>query len=141
MDLGNHLTVPSWCARYVGLPYKPGGRTRDGLDCWGLCSLIWAEEFGRPIPEYDGPFWRPGASAEEVAKAAEAFAARFTPVPFGEERCGDGIMLRMRGAVMHIGMVIIPGTMLHIEAKADACLESYRSTIWAPRATAIYRYE
>jgi cell wall-associated NlpC family hydrolase len=133
--------IPAWCANFVGLPYAPGGRTREGLDCWGLFSLVWTEHFGRPIPDYDGAAWRPGANHHDVARAAESFARRFTLIEAGQEREGDGIMLRVRGVPMHIGMVVAPGFMLHIEQASLSVIEPYRSMMWARRVLSFHRYE
>lgn len=133
--------IPAWCANYVGLPYASGGRSRDGIDCWGLFALVWAEHFKRPLPDYDGLHWQPGASAREVAVGAEAYSARFTRVERGQEQCGDGILIRMRGVPLHLAMVVSPGLMLHVESGSDACIESYRSFQWDKRIIDFYRYE
>ena len=37
--------------QYVGLPYKPRGIDRNGLDCWGLVRLVLDEQFNIKIPE------------------------------------------------------------------------------------------
>lgn len=133
--------VPDWCNKFVGLPYASGGRTRDGVDCWGLFNMVWAEEFGRPMPDYDGLAWAKGADAEEVARCARAYSDRFLPIAPGEEKCGDGVLFRMRGVPLHLGMVVYPGKMLHIEDGADACIEAYSSFQWSKRIIGFYRYE
>lgn len=132
--------LPEWAARYVGIPYRPGGRDLSGIDCWGLFALIWEREFGRALPSYDGPLWSPGATAEEVARSAEDYASRFDPVPAGEERCGDGILFRMRGHPLHLALVVTPGWMLHVDGSTESCIESYRSFRWAKRVLDFYRF-
>lgn len=133
--------IPAWCENFIGLPYAPGGRSREGLDCWGLFALVWSEAFGRPIPDYDGPAWGRGASHEEVARAAEAFARRFTKIEPGQEREGDGVMLRVRGVPMHIAMVVAPGLMLHIEQRCQSVIEPYTGLMWSRRVLSFHRYE
>jgi len=32
--------------RYIGIPYKENGRDFKGVDCFGLCYLIWKYELG-----------------------------------------------------------------------------------------------
>ena len=38
--------LPAWVADYVGLPWEPYGRTRAGVDCWGLVRLVYEERLG-----------------------------------------------------------------------------------------------
>ncbi len=42
----------SWLNRYIGKPYKWGGRTIDGVDCYGLVKLIYAEQYQRILPDW-----------------------------------------------------------------------------------------
>ena len=56
--------LPAWTADYVGLPFKEGGRDRQGLDCYGLLRLVINERFAGTVPEYEGiaysnPQWHP----------------------------------------------------------------------------------
>ena len=39
------MELPDWVSAYVGLPFKEGGRHRDGLDCYGLLRLVINERF------------------------------------------------------------------------------------------------
>lgn len=39
---------------YICIPYLPYGRTRDGLDCWGLVRLIRKDLRGDLLPELCG---------------------------------------------------------------------------------------
>lgn len=41
-----------WADEYVGLPFELGGRTREGLDCWGLVRLVLVEQTGILYPSY-----------------------------------------------------------------------------------------
>lgn len=38
--------------RYVGRPYVAGGRDIDGLDCYGLCKLVYEEVYGLTLPDW-----------------------------------------------------------------------------------------
>lgn len=135
------LDVPPWCAQYIGIPYKPGGRDRDGIDCWGLLQLVWREQFGAVLPSYDGPLWQRGASAEEVARAASEYSRQFTEIEPGQERPGDGVLFRMMGSPIHVAAVVGRGAMLHVDDSADSCVEDYTSVRWSRRILGFYRYE
>lgn len=133
--------VPEWVGRYIGIPYAERGRTRAGVDCWGLLDMVWREHFGRDLPSYDGTHWRKGAVVAEVAHGAAAYSALFQPVARGAEREGDGVLLRLRGAPIHVGLVVAPGVMLHIEEATASCIESYNSFQWTKRIMGFYRQE
>jgi cell wall-associated NlpC family hydrolase len=134
------MALPRWLPDFIGLPYQPGGRTRDGIDCWGLVTLVWSEVMGHDLPPYEGQPWGLGASAAEVEASARRFANAFTQIPPGSERLGDGILLQIGGAAIHIGLVVEPGKMLHIADGANSCIEGYRSSIWGRRVAGFYRY-
>lgn len=131
--------LPSWVEDYVGLPYKPGGRTRDGIDCWGLIALIHKERLGRPLPDYDGPLWT-GGNTRTLADAAADYSSQFVRIIPGQEWLGDGILLRTAAHPVHVGMVLFSGYMIHIEATADSCVERYDRPRWASRIAGFYRY-
>ena len=42
----------SWLNRYIGRPYKYGGRDLDGLDCYGLVKLIYKEQYNLSLPDW-----------------------------------------------------------------------------------------
>lgn len=133
--------IPAWASEYVGIPYKASGRDRAGCDCWGLVALIWRERFGRDLPDYNSERWSDGANAQEVGSGAANYAAQFTPIDVGGEVLGDGVLLRMRGHPLHVGMVLAPGWMIHTHEAADVCIESYHRFLWRNRVLGFYRYD
>lgn len=135
-------SVPEWVGGYVGLPYETGGRSLDGVDCWGLVELAYNAHSGHVLPAYDGPLWYgPRTPGEPIGQAAEAFAARFAPVAAGEERLFDAVLLRIRGFPMHVGLIIAPGWMLHSQIGADSSVERYRPSLtWENRIAGFFRH-
>lgn len=132
--------VPPWASQYVGLPYLPGGRDRAGIDCWGLYSLIMAEQFGLQLPPYEGPTWGSQASGRGIRQAAEDYARQFDPVAAGEERLGDAILLRTFGMPIHVGMVVGRGLFLHAEEYQNSVIARYNSPQWASRIVSFFRW-
>lgn len=132
--------IPAWAAEYVGIPYRTHGRGRDGADCWGLLDMVLRERLGQAWRPYEGADWFKGQSPATVSRDAVAYASGFTPVRAGEERLGDGILLRMRGHPLHCGLVVAPGLMLHTHEQADSVIESYRTMLWEKRIVGFYRY-
>ncbi|MBI3452417.1 MAG: peptidoglycan endopeptidase, partial [Rhodospirillales bacterium] len=41
----------------------------------------------------------------------------------------------------HVGVVVAPGWMLHVETGIDAALERYREGAWPHQTAGIYRWE
>lgn len=130
----------SWMIPYVGIPYVSGGQSREGSDCWGLFNLLWREHMGAALPPYEGPLWTRGADACAVGDAADAYAALFDPVAPGEEIIGDGVLFRMGRHPLHLGFVLAPGWMLHVEEACSSVIENYRIRPWTYRVLGIYRY-
>ena len=43
----------NWLDRYIGLPWKIGGRElHGGIDCWGLVRLVMRDEAGIDMPSW-----------------------------------------------------------------------------------------
>jgi len=149
---------PAWARQYVGLPYRDFGRDRSGVDCWGGARLVAREQFGLEVPSYVGAYAGVGcgptlaAAAERRALAAliagEAAAGwralwrRASGVPFAAagEIPGDFLLMRQGGVPCHVGIVIAPGWMLHVERGLDMALDEYRRPHRAPSLEGVYRY-
>ncbi len=43
--------MDDWTVDYVGIPWEWRGRTRTGLDCYGLVRLVYEEQCGIGLPE------------------------------------------------------------------------------------------
>ena len=131
---------PTWPAQYIGLPFQPHGRDRQGLDCWGLVCLVYAEQYDITLPRYDGSYGDVTDPAElgqliEAQRALYLAGGAWRPVEMGLEylQAGDLMILRMMGAPMHCGIAVGPHTMLHIEQGIDASLADLRQSKWRPR--------
>ena len=45
-----------WVNKYVGIPFKSGGRTSDGCDCYGLVRMVLKNEYSLILPMLDGKY-------------------------------------------------------------------------------------
>lgn len=132
--------LPDWVASYVGIPFVALGSSPEGCDCWGLLALVLREQFGVELPDYVASRWGTGAAVGDIGDGAGVYASQFAPVPPGAEKCGDGVLLRLRGAPIHVGLVVRPGLMLHCAQGAATCLEDYRRWAWKNRVIGFYRH-
>jgi len=131
-----------WAAKYVGLPFAEHGRDESGVDCYGLVRLVWRNECGLELPsyvtEYDSTMDR-----ESIAQALASFGHErdeWIRIPLGQEQPFDGVLLRMLGFPMHVGVVVTPGVMLHCEQGLDAALDRYNTMRWRNRLVGCWRH-
>jgi hypothetical protein len=89
--------------RYVGVPWKDGGRNFAGADCVGLTSLFLHGEFG-----FDAPVPSSQTKSEDV----EALLGKF---PFDEKalKRGDVVFFRRNGKINHVAVWLGQGKLLH----------------------------
>lgn len=90
---------------YVGLPWKLGGRDRDGVDCWGLLCVFCGEEFGVTPPLHQD---RTGAFT--VTREGDFAGWERLDAP----EVGCGVLLR-RPRSLHVAVVAEGGRFLNIE--------------------------
>jgi cell wall-associated NlpC family hydrolase len=128
----------SWSNRFIGIPFRDHGRDFAGADCWGLAWLIYRDELGVTLPDYLGY-----ASAEEQAEVSSLFRGAVaspiwspvtTPQPF------DIALFRRGRLTTHVGVVVSPGLMIHVEGEDCAKVVSYRSGAWLQRLAGHYRH-
>lgn len=131
-----------WPREYIGIGFREKGRDREGVDCWGLYRLILKEQFGILISsyaeEYDSTEHR-----DQIAKIIRdgTIKLSWTEVESGRERLGDGILLRMMGLPIHIGLVIEPGRMIHCEVGHNTVIERYTGLKWEKRIIGFWRHD
>ena len=123
--------------RYIGIPYKPHGRTFHGVDCYGLLYLFYTHEFGIQIPKYshldydekkaDKVILKYGIETDEWKRVERL-------------KVGDVIMFNMLGHPRHIGIFVGETTMLHSLQGHDSVLESFDNIKWNTRIEGFYRH-
>ncbi len=106
---------------YIGIPYKQNGRTRDGLDCYGLLYLIEKEIFGKDIPELAGVLDGTENSIL-VNNNKPLIAGEATATP----KDGDAVLFYMHGKPTHVG-VYWHGGLMHASEKRGVIYEKLDS--------------
>ncbi len=122
---------------YVGIPYAPRGRTRAGLDCWGLVRLVYREQFGIDLPAGDAGY--DPANGAHVARLFDGPARdEWHEVP--DPMPGDVVLLRVLGYPSHIGIVLDAGRMLHARERHAVVIERLDAGAWKHRIVGFYRH-
>lgn len=131
--------LPAYVANYIGARYEDSGEPPKSFNCWQLFAHIQRCERGVVLPDYDGPVWSGRGALAAMQDAAETFAARFSEIEAGSEREGDAVLLRLAGAPIHIGLIVAPGWMLHVNKDIDGCVEDLSQPHWRNRIVGFYR--
>jgi cell wall-associated NlpC family hydrolase len=139
--------VSAWWAGYVGLPFRYDGRTRDGLDCWGLVRLAFTERAGIGLPSYGE------IPAARLARVAERMMADSLLPPWtvatGAPRELDVVLMtgrtlqdgRRRPLAMHVGVMIDARRVLHVEEETAAVAIALDHPSVRRRVRGLFRHE
>lgn len=110
-----------WVNKYIGLRFVDGGRTRKGVDCWGLVRLVYASELSIELPEYGE------ISAMDLARVAQEIDAgkdgeTWDAVEINELQEFDICVMKYLGLrrIGHVGIITRQKRVLHIEDGIDA---------------------
>lgn len=141
MPMGDKIQM-HWSADYIGLPWLARGADRDGLDCWGLCRVVYRERLGIELESYSDGYVTAFERAEIAALIAGARdRAPWREIALGQEREFDIVLFRCAGLATHVGIVTAPGQMLHVTAGRESMIERYRDGKWLPRLIGFQRHE
>jgi cell wall-associated NlpC family hydrolase len=125
---------------YVGLPFKNRGRTRGGIDCWGLFRLVQSEVFGIEQPSYEDSYVsvREKEVVNTLISGSKELTEEWSQIPQEAARVGDCILL-FRWGEYHLGVVAYPGKFLHVEINGSL-IEDYTTSKYRSQIAGFYRY-
>ncbi len=129
-----------WCDNYIGIPFKPNGDDRNGLNCWTLLCLVYKEVLNIDLPKYIDIFTDKSlASLLRVARTMKverlSWALVSNPQPY------DLILLRTGEYVWHCGVVIDKKNMLHVMEGINSCVEEYTGLMWKDKVDEFRHYQ
>lgn len=144
------VDAPAWCRPYIGLEFEEHGRG-PRYDCWGYFRMVQERQFGLALPSFAAAY----ASVKDYKRSVGILSGIITTNmedwvlvdrPIGgvinteDHQPGDGILFRLRGQPLHVGVIAGPGVVLHIDSGHDSVIESYDSLKWRNRIVGIHRY-
>lgn len=124
-------------ADYIGIPFEEHGRSRRGVDCYGLVRLVMAEVYGLATRDYrDYASTRPKDCAVlfRGAKTDSEWVKASNPLP------GDVVLINILGMPAHCGIYIGNGDFIHASHEAGVCIERLAAPLWAKRIAGYYRH-
>lgn len=120
-------------SKYIGIPFKYGGRTYKELDCYGLVMLLFKELHNINLPDMNSPEF-----LEEIAHDMEEEIQRHWVNT--ELEIGRVLLFSIKGYGAHVAYVIGPDTMIHTWEKSNGvCIERI-SMGWKNRILGCYKY-
>jgi cell wall-associated NlpC family hydrolase len=144
--------LPPWAGKYVGIPFADKGRTRAGCDCWGLCRLALAEQFGIDLPDYGDAYTEAHDHAGVAAAVQAGLREGWTPLDRDRERprAGDLLIIKIAARPWHCALMVTEDRFLHCPTVPErgtgrelgtSCIERLDGLIWRRRIEGIYRHE
>jgi len=133
-----------WFEKYLGIPFKPGGRDFEGCDCGGLLLLALKIEKGIEALDFNQREFklRDVVRSEGREKLTDMISSRLEEW----KQCNDNdirpldvALYSWRGATCHCAMVITPEKVMHIETGHHAHLEPLRLKGYTLEG--VYRHE
>ena len=122
---------------YIGIPYQDKGRSRQGLDCYGLLQLWMSEQRGVELPDYL-EVYTSASDRDSVAGAIEEHKVGWTPVQ--NPKFGDALLFRILGQPMHVGIMLEGDDFLHAFQNCNTCIERLTDLSWSRRLVGAYRW-
>lgn len=128
----------SWWNDFVGVPFKNGGRDRQGCDCAGLVCLVYQELLGVDVG-VDFGFYdsEDRYTAEQLIDAA---SVNWTEIEKPQDF--DVVRLCIHGDPCHVGIICNGGkSILNVRAGVNAVIEPLYRDPWKRRTHSFWRRE
>lgn len=105
---------------YLGVPYKLGGTTRDGMDCSALTRAVYREAYGIELPRTSRQMYRLGK-----------------PVSVPDQlRSGDLVFFRIGTSgpgISHVGIYVGDGRFAHASSSRGGVIDPLSSPYFDKR--------
>ena len=133
---------PVWVTQYLQIPFVERGRTRAGLDCWGLVRQVFLDQRGIELPSYAEDYATTTDAEEITALCRGEVATCWQEVPIAEAQLFDVAILRIMGEPIHFALVLDPPYMLHtMRGSWSHAADRYDSLIWQRRLQRMVRWQ
>jgi len=128
----------------IGIPHVYGGRSFDGIDCWGLSILAFGR-FGITIPDYDIAC---SALKEEhflpssIGKITNKFKSQWQYLKEPEAPCIVAMSMHfvVPDAITHLGVYIGEGKFIHIMEDVCSSIAKIHHPFFVKKIKGFYRY-
>lgn len=107
--------------KYLGIPFKDGGSTMEGCDCYGLVRLVWYEQAGLVLPDYSKDYihYTNTSSLQHIIN--NRFKAEWVKLVKPEPLCM--VMFSYYNKQLHCGLMLSDTDMLHVSVRNECRVE------------------
>lgn len=137
----------NWTEKYIGLPYKELGRDKNGVDCYGLCKLIYKNELNIDLPDYIGIGVKRETTQElqkESNRQVQDYilkeSEKWVEIPTSEAKEFDFVLFSIMGYVVHIAVLVDKNTIIHSFNGRDCVVEKIYPK-WHGRIYKVIRWQ
>lgn len=114
--------IAAWAKNYIGIPFVSGGRTRDGVDCYGLVRLVWKEQF-----EYELPLLSNQYENALATNQTNPLVNKYKPLLVGTRKkvpeLGNLVVILNGGLPTHLAIYAGDNYILHTVKKVGTVLQ------------------
>jgi len=133
---------PAWVTSYLQIPFVERGRTRAGLDCWGLVRLVFQEQRGIELPSYAEDYATTTDHEEITALCRGEVASQWREIPTTEAQLFDVAIFKILGDPIHFALVLDPPYVLHtLRGSWSHAADRWDSILWKNRLERIVRWQ
>jgi cell wall-associated NlpC family hydrolase len=135
------MTLLDWANDLVltNPPFAEKGRSRKGLDCWGLVVLAHREVLNKDIPTYEEEY----ETTEDHKLLNDIFLEnmiKWEQISTENAVPGDVVVINLAGRPLHAGIIVDKNLMLHTERKIGTVIERFDHPKISKRLAGIFRY-
>jgi len=125
--------------KYLGIPYKHGGDSMDGLNCYGLIKLFYMQEFNVELFDYR---YEENWDKKGFNYIQEKYRSQWQKVDKPTPYCGVGFRLPGHSIEHHLG-IILPdlNSFLHSPLNQESRVESLANPTWGKAVTGYYQHK
>ena len=126
--------------KYIGIPYKHLGRSRDGVDCYGLVILIFEEEYGIKLSPFEYSMdWQEHPEEDPINKYRGEDV--WKEISLSNAKEGDVLLFRVGNCpvVNHIGIYMREGYFLHTHVGTPV-VAARLDNLWKDKLVQVVRH-
>lgn len=130
------MTADECIRKYLGVPYKHGGRDSSGLDCYGMVVLVY-KDLGISLPDYE---YQKGWEEEGKDYFVTEYHKGFKKVM--EPKLWDVVLFRNSrnsDVVNHVGIYVGEDQVLHCLEEKTILVGKLSHPYWRKRVYGYFR--